>query len=176
MIKLYNIVENQYKEHSVPSQANAYKIGAERLVKIFLKNPTYNTDLVYAILHLYQVFVEWRLKEAIRTLHIALLVGDEFPAYRRLDLLWKKFAELAEKANLNTNDVSFLKSQEVVMQLSELEKAALLATFGQIDIVMEVDVIVLAQTMSEMDTYLSTIENNITIFGLPNSIELPLNS
>jgi len=162
MIKIYNLVENQYKEHSVHSQAKAYKTGAERLVKIFVKNPSYHTDLVYAILHLYQVFAEWRLKEAIRTLNIALLAGDEFPADRRLDLLWKKFAELAEKAGIDTSDSYFLASQEVMYQFAELEKAAMLATFGQVDIAMEIDVIVLADTMNAMDFLLGTVENQFS--------------
>jgi hypothetical protein len=163
MIKLYNIAENEFHEHAVNSQANAYKTGAERLVKIFLKNPASNADLVYSILHLYQVFVEWRLKEVIRTLNIALLVGDEFPAYRRLDLLWKKFAELAEKANLDTCDTEFIATQEIVLQLAELEKVAMLATLGQADVMMEIDVIELSQAMSQMDIYLTCIEVNMPI-------------
>jgi len=166
MIKLYNIAENEFHEHAVNSQANAYKTGAERLVKIFLKNPTYNADLVYSILHLYQVFVEWRLKEVIRTLNIALFVGDEFPAYRRLDLLWKKFEELAEKADLDISNADFLATQEIVLQLAELEKVAMLATLGQADVVMEIDVEELAQAMSQMDIYLTNIEIEMPMQGV----------
>ncbi len=49
--------------------ADDYKVGADRLVKLYMKNPMHNQSLVQSIVHLYRQYLEWKLKESIRRLN-----------------------------------------------------------------------------------------------------------
>ena len=51
--------------------ADAYKLGADRLVTALMKNPAANEMLVSSVVHLYRQFLEYKLKETIRFMNIA---------------------------------------------------------------------------------------------------------
>ena len=66
--------------------ADSYKVGADRLVTVLMKNPATNEMLISTVVHLYRQFLEYKLKETIRFMNIAIYNKDEMPTHHRLEI------------------------------------------------------------------------------------------
>ncbi len=147
--------------------ADAYKVGADRLVTVLMKNTETNEMLISSVVHLYRQFLEYKLKETIRFMNIAFYNRDETPAYHRLEILLKTFVEIYEKANDNlifgTQNLGFDLMSNVVTEFATIDKLLLYAECGENTENIEVDVILMKNNIQKVANFFNSILEKIQI-------------
>ena len=147
--------------------ADSYKVGADRLVNVLMKNPATNEMLVSTIVHLYRQFLEYKLKETIRFINIAIDDKDETPTHHRLEILLKSFVEIYEnmhkKINLDIENIGLEFVYKVITEFSVIDKLLLYAECGENTDNIEVDVILMKNNIHKVASFFNDILEKIQI-------------
>lgn len=147
--------------------ADSYKVGADRLAIILTENPAINEMLVNTIVHLYRQFLEYKLKETIRFINIAIYNKDETPTHHKLELLLKTFVEIYENMHKNTNfdieNIALGFVDKVIIEFSVIDKLLLYAECGENTENIEVDVILMKSNIQKVANFFNGILEKIQI-------------
>ncbi len=142
--------------------ADSYKLGADRLVTVLMKNPATNEMLVSSVVHLYRQFLEYKLKETIRFMNIAFYDKDETPTHHRLEILLNVFIEIYKNKCLNLGEsIGFKVSNSVIIEFADIDKTLLYAECGGDSHNIEVDVILMKDNIQKVATFFNNILEKI---------------
>ena len=147
--------------------ADSYKVGADRLVTVLMKNPATNEMLISTVVHLYRQFLEYKLKETIRFMNIAIYNKDEMPTHHRLEILLKSFVEIYENTNeildLGIVNAHFELANNVIIEFAAIDKLLLYAECGENAQNIEVDVVLMKNNIQKVANFFNTILEKIQI-------------